>query len=71
MELYEIWTLVDNIARVGFAVMDFAIGHEDSTLEEATADLKKMLPYMSYSKQERVCKDAVRKLLKERTDNNV
>ena len=61
IELYETWILVDNITRVGFAVMDFTIGHEDSTLKEAAEDLKKMLPYMSYSKQERICKDAVRR----------
>lgn len=67
IELYETWILVDNITRVGYAVMDFTIGHEDSTLKEAAEDLKKMLPYMSYSKQERICKDAVRQLIAARS----
>ena len=71
IELYGIWTLADNITHVGYAVMDFVMDHEETTIKEAAHDLERMLPYMSYSRQERICKDAVRKLMMERTNGNV
>ncbi len=71
MELYEIWTVADLITRVGYTVMDFTVKHENCTIKETVEDIKDMLPLMSYSKQELSCRDAVKKLMRERAGNNV
>ena len=68
IELYEMWTIVDLVTRIGYAVLDFMTKHEGSTLKETAEDLKEMLPFMSYAKQERACKDAGLTVIDTRSD---
>ena len=71
IELYNIWVMADLICRVGYLMTEFLTAHEKATVNNAAEDLKKYLPFMSYSKQGRQCRETVKRLMRERTSTDV
>ena len=71
IELYNIWVMSDLISRVGYMLTEFLTAHENATVSESEEDLKKLLPEMSYSKLGRLCREAVKRLMRERVDSDV
>ena len=65
-EFYEIWVRADTVCRVGYTVTEFVDRFADSTVKEATEELKGLIPFMSYSATERDCRSQIKELLTER-----
>ncbi len=70
-ELFEIWVMCELMNRVGYTALEFIDNWQFNTVEEATPALRRILPEISYSLQERGVRELLQGLLKERSAAHV
>ena len=70
-ELFEIWVMADMMGRVGYQAREFVMKYQKKSVREATDALRKLLPKISYTEMERTGREALKRVIIERSQLHV
>ena len=71
LNIFESWVMADTVCRVSFPIIEFVRDYKEQTILEATDDLKKILPDISYTMEERKSREVMRRVIIERSGARV
>ena len=69
--IFEIWVMSEVMNRVGYMALEFIYEWQYNTVEETTEALRRILPYISYSGQEKIVREVLRDIVMERSNSFV
>ena len=71
LNIFESWVMADTVCRVSFPIIEFVRDYKEQTILEATDELKKILPDISYTMEERKSREVMRQVIIERSGARV